>query len=292
MQNTNTHLKGIIGQANNFLVNDTPLPEDLAFKLVGELKVSSLIIPAKIYEDCISFPEVIGDDGTRLIPLFTDIDEFSKKFSDEFYPLENELDYYIDIINHLGFDGMIVNSESDKFFVDGLLLNQISTPARDNTGKYDALKLKEIAENVSNESLSEAIRNGVAEEDIAEFLGESILLNVISSSAVCYDGILNRNSTDDFNLATVKEGRNIYGALFTGIDEILRTSYNQDNYYFQITNIYEVFSYILMRDMDGVIINPGIDDFFIERHVLIEIYEDEMLENRDLANSIDYAFKI
>ena len=47
-----------------------------------------------------------------------------------------------------------------------------------------------------------------------------------------------------------------------------------------------------MNDLDGVIINPGTDEFYIERHVLLRIYEDKRLENPDLANSIDYAFKI
>jgi len=118
------------------------------------------------------------------------------------------------------------------------------------------------------------------------------LLNVISSGHECEDGILYRHEAYDFKFTTVKEGLSEYGALFTSVDAIRQSSYDQDSYFFQITNYYEVFRYVLMNDLDGVIINPGLDDFYIERHVLLMIYEDERLENPDLANSIDYAFKL
>ena len=292
MHVTNSHLKTIISQASNFLLNHTQLPEDLAYLFVEELKVSNLLIPAKISENSINFPEVIGNDNLRLLPLFTDTDEFQKKYRDEFQPLENELSYYLNMVNDLGFDGILINSESDEFFVDKFLLNQITPFSRNNTGKYDALRLREIALNVSNEPLLEAIRNEEYDGDIIELLGKSVLLDVVSSNDICDDGILYRHTASDFSFTTVKEGMSEYGALFTGIDEIIKSSYNQDNYYFQITNFYEVFKYILMNDLDGVIVNPSIDEFYIERHVLLRIYEDERLENPDLANSIDFAFKV
>ncbi|MBQ8017235.1 MAG: SseB family protein [Methanobrevibacter sp.] len=292
MQITNSHLKTIIGQASNFLLNGTALPEDLAFNFVEELKVSNLIIPANVHDEGINFPQVVGNNDLILLPLFTDNEEFSKKYTDEFEPLSNELAYYVNIINDLDFDGIIINSESDEFFIDKYLLNQITPFSRNNTGKYDALKLKEIAENVSNDLLKDIIHKGEYEGDVLGMLGDCILLNVVSSNDVCEDGILYRHTARDFKFTTVKKGINEYGVLFTGIDEIKKSSYNQDNYYFQITNYFEVFKYILMNDLDGVIVNPGLEEFYIERHVLIRIYEDERLENPDLANSIDYAFRI
>jgi len=292
MQVTNNHLKTLIGQASNFIFNNTPLPEDLAFVFVEELKVSNLILPIKFHDDAFKFPNVLGDNESLLIPLFTDNDEFSKKFSDEYEPFPNDLAFYVNLINDLDFDGIIINSESDEFFVDKVLLNQISTVIRDNTGKYDALKLREIGESVTNEPLLEMIRNGEFDDNIVEALGQSILLNVISTDESDDDGIICRNDVYDFRFTTVRQAMSEYGALFTSIDEIKKSSYDQDNYYFQITNLYEVFKFVLMNDLDGVVINPGFDKCYIERHVLIRIYEDERLENPDLANSIDYAFKI
>jgi hypothetical protein len=189
-------------------------------------------------------------------------------------------------------DAPYTYSEGDEFVVDKYLLNQITPYSRNNTGKYDASKLRQIGAEVSNDLLVEAIRKGEYDEDILELLGKSVLLNVVSSSQECEDGILHRHDAFDFKFTTVKEGKSEYGVLFTGIDKIKESSYNQDNYYFQITNYFEVFKYVLMNDLDGVIINPGTDEFYIERHVLLRIYEDKRLENPDLANSIDYAFKI
>ena len=292
MQVTNSHLKTAMDQASNFIVNGTPLPEDLAFVLVEELKVSNLIIPANISDEGISFPQVEGKDNRHLLPLFSDNDEFSKMYGNEYEPLPNELAYYVNIINDLDFDGIIINIASDELFVDRHLLNRITPFSRNNSGKYDALKLREIGQNVSNDSLVEIIKNGEFDGNLIETLGKSVLLNVISSGHECEDGILYRHEAYDFKFTTVKEGLSEYGAIFTSVDAIRQSSYDQDSYFFQITNYYEVFRYVLMNDLDGVIINPGLDDFYIERHVLMMIYEDERLENPDLANSIDYAFKL
>jgi len=292
MEVTNRHFKKVMNQASNFLLNGTPLPEDLAFIFVEELKVTNLIIPAVINENGINFPQVLADDDLLLLPLFTDGDEFLKKYRDEYLPLANELEFYVNMINDLDFDGILINSENDEFVVDKQLLNQITPYSRNNTGKYDASKLRQIGAEVSNDLLVEAIRKGEYDGDILELLGKSVLLNVVSSSQECEDGILHRHDAFDFKFTTVKEGKSEYGVLFTGIDKIKESSYNQDNYYFQITNYFEVFKYVLMNDLDGVIINPGTDEFYIERHVLLRIYEDKRLENPDLANSIDYAFKI
>ncbi len=292
MRATNNHLKTIMGQAINFIKNGTQLPEDLAYILVEELKVSNLIIPAEIEDEGINFPQVIGNNELILIPLFTDIEEFSKKYTDEFKPLSNELSYYVNMINDLDLDGIIIDSESDEFFVDKYLLNQITPFSRNNTGKYDAQTLRRIAQDISNDKLVEVIRRAEYEGDLLELFGQSVLVNVVSSSDVCEDGILYRHTAKEFNFTTIHQGLSEYGVLFTDISEIKKSSYNQDNYYFQITNYYEVFRYVLMNDLDGIIINPGQDEFYIERNVLIKIYEDQRLENPDLANSIDYAFKI
>ena len=78
MEVTNRHFKKVMNQASNFLLNGTPLPEDLAFIFVEELKVTNLIIPAVINENGINFPQVLADDELLLLPLFTDGDEFLK----------------------------------------------------------------------------------------------------------------------------------------------------------------------------------------------------------------------
>ena len=130
MQVTNNHLKTLIGQASNFIFNNTPLPEDLAFVFVEELKVSNLILPVKFHDDAFKFPNVLGDNESLLIPLFTDNDEFSKKFSDEYEPFPNDLAFYVNLINDLDFDGKV--GVSDIIILQKYLLKKGSLPNRTN----------------------------------------------------------------------------------------------------------------------------------------------------------------
>lgn len=62
--------------------------------------------------------------------------------------------------------------------------------------------------------------------------------------------------------------------LFTGLDPIIRSLDKSQNYhYIQVVNLFEMIKFLLVYDMDGIILNPALEDYFIPRHVLVDIME-------------------
>jgi hypothetical protein len=161
------------------------------------------------------------------------------------------------------------------------------------------MKLKELALSVRNDELKMFIRNDSNfnnHEGISRLLKESILLNVIVSmedlSPNARKGVICRNEADSFILFTQESGREDYGVVYTDVDAIVSHQKNLDYFYYaQVTNKFNVFSFMLSRDLDGLIINPGTDDYYVPRQVLLRLL-DESLADADLENATRYAFVI
>ena len=259
---TNKYLKASISEISNFFRNNTQPPEDMYMNLIMELKVSDLIIPIVFDGENISFPHIEVDDGTKLLPLFTSEEEL-KKYSEDFDYFSNEIAYYIELVKDYGFDGILIDLGSDEFCIDDVLLKKIPlTRQKESKNPFDAEKLRDIALSEKNESLKRFIQN----ED--------------------------RNEANTFTLFTTKSGREHYGTLYTDTDAIV--SFHETlkyHYYVQVTNKYTVFNFILANDLDGLIINPGTDDYYVPRQVLLRLLNDDLV-NPDLANATRYAFPI
>ena len=54
----------------------------------------------------------------------------------------------------------------------------------------------------------------------------------------------------------------------------------------------EFLEFVLKSDMDGIIINPGSDDYLIGREALLEAYGGLALDNPAFKNAMDYAFML
>lgn len=292
---TNNHFKKSIREMNNFISNNTQPPQDLAFNFISELRVSNLLIPVALEAANASFPHLENDDGSNLLPLFTDMDEFAK-YSSDFTPLPNELAFYRELVERMELNGIIVNPMGDNFYVDRQLLEQLP-PLPENLSDegMDAQKLKELGEETSNVELRSYIRdedNLNNFTDIPLLLKKSVLLNVVAGDETFRDDTVNGDETGGFVLSTVKSGKEVYCPLFTDVDAIRKTSDKNQNYYFQVVNYIEVFKYILSSDMEGIVINPGLEEFYIPRNQVMALIEDGDLINRDLSNASNYAFRI
>lgn len=295
----NNYLKTSIRQMNNFISNHTQPPEDLALEFVLELRVSNLIIPAKTENNNISFSHILGEKGEKILPLFTDLEEFSK-YCDDLNPISNDFGYYADLIGDLNFNGIIINCESDEFFVDEKLIRKI--PLFEEIPKdrgYDEFELRRLAENAGNDELLAFIRdddNFNNYDELAELLKKSVLLNVIVSDNPLdelAEGIVKRTDAEGFNLATTNIGSNTYGVFFTGLDAIKCTAdRSMGHLYYQVSNLYDLFRFILSGDMDGAIINPGLEEYYISRNFILKITDSRMIINSELTKAIDYAFRI
>ena len=296
---TNNYLKSSISEISNFFKNNTQPPEDMYLNLLLELKVCQLLIPVVFDGEKLSFPNIEVDDGTSLIPLFTSNDEL-KKYSDEFESFPNEIAYYIKLVNDYGFDGILIDVGSDEFCIDNVLLNKIPLTRKvESDNAFDGEKLRDIALNEKNKKLKRFIAkesNFNKFDKLSKILLDSVLLNVVVSekdlSEFAHDGVIDRNEADTFTLFTKNSGRDHYGTVYTDTDAIV--SFHEDIecfYYVQVTNKYSVFHFLLSNDIDGIIINPGTDDYYVPRQVMLRLLNDDLV-NTDFAEATRYAFPI
>ena len=296
---TNNYLKSSISEISNFFKNNTQPPEDMYLNLLLELKVCQLLIPVVFDGEKLSFPNIEVDDGTSLIPLFTSNDEL-KKYSDEFESFPNEIAYYIKLVNDYGFDGILIDVGSDEFCIDNVLLNKIPLTRKvESDNAFDGIKLRDIALSEKNEKLKRFISkdsNFNKFDKLSKILLDSVLLNVVVSekdlSEFVHDGVIDRNEADTFTLFTKNSGRDHYGTVYTDTDAIV--SFHEDLeffYYVQVTNKYSVFHFLLSNDLDGIIINPGTDDYYVPRQVMLRLLNDDLV-NTDFAEATRYAFPI
>ena len=296
---TNKYLKSSISEISNFYKNNTQPPEDMYINLLMELKVCELLIPVVFDGEKLSFPNIEVDDGTSLIPLFTSNDEL-KKYSDEFESFPNEIAYYIKMVNDFGFDGILIDAGSDEFCIDNVVLNKIPLTRKvESDNAFDGIKLRDIALSEKNEKLKRFIAkesNFNKFDKLSKILLDSVLLNVVVSekdlSEFVHDGVIDRNEADTFTLFTKNSGRDHYGTVYTDTDAIV--SFHEDLeffYYVQVTNKYSVFHFLLSNDLDGIIINPGTDDYYVPRQVMLRLLNDDLV-NTDFAEATRYAFPI
>ena len=299
MKFTNKHLKSSIAEIGNFLKNNTKPPEDMYINLLLELKVSNLFIPIVFDGENVSFPHIEVDDGTKLLPLFTSEEEL-KKYSTDFDWLANEIAYYIALINDLDFDGILIDLASDEFCIEKEIINRISVPDLTPQDRgFSPQELKELALAQTNEGLKDFIRNPSNFnnfDELSELLESSCLLNAVVSeedlSCFAKNGIINRQDASTFTLFTTESGRDFYGTVYTDIDEVIRFHEKLEYYYYaQVTNKYIVFNFLLSHDFEGLIINPGSDEYFVPRQVLLRLLNEDLI-SPDLENATAYAFII
>ena len=299
MNPTNKYLKSSIEEISNFFKNNTNPPEDMYANLLLELRVSNLLIPIVFDGEHISFPHIEVDDGTRLLPLFTNKEEL-KKYSGDFEFMANEIAYYIYLVKDFGFDGILIDLGSDEFCIEKPLLEKIETlPPMDAENGLDAERLKEIALSERNLPLKRFIENESnfnRFDELSRLLIDSVILNVVVSeddiSGFARNGIIDRNEADTFTLYTKKSGRNHYGAIYTDIDAVCKFHDTLDYFYYvQVTNKYNVFNFVLSNDFDGFVINPGTDDYYIPRQVILRLLDTDLMDS-DFAEATRYAFVI
>lgn len=295
MEVTNNHFKTLINQIDNFYSNNTNPPEDLFINFILELNVSNLLIPVEYDGGNITFPHIVTDEGENLLPLFTDDSEMLKYTSD-FRPLENDISYYIGLVNDLGFNGIIINCESNRFCIDSDLLNHLEVEDEISHDKgFDELKLKEIAESTSNYPLLNFIRNKNNYnnfDELVDIVKRSVLLAVVMvDDDANRQEIIQRDDAGGFVLLTSRVGSERYALLFTGRDAIKEILDKPDSCYYQIVNLFEVIRFILMSDMDGIIINKDLEEYYIPRNILLNIFDSDII-NDDFSRASDYAFML
>ena len=300
---TNNHLRSAIKEFQKYLDKDEEAPQDVFIDLMGELNVSNLLIPGRIEGESLNFENLVcEEDDSCAIPLFSDDDEFAKYCGEDhdMDPIACEFGYYLELIDSLDMDGIVINIESEDFFIESELLKDYPFSRieydEDEEG-YEVEKLQKIAKSARNDSLREFIKGGSDQfEALMNELQNSCLLNVVESDesldAFAKDGIISADDVDGFEMSTTEVDGEEFAILFTDIDAINETKGDDANYYVQLALLDEFFEYVLTSDMAGIIINPGKDDYAIPSGYVLDAYGGLSYSNPKFKSAIDYAFII
>lgn len=272
-------------------------------EFMDELRVSNLLVPGFFDGDDLVSATMTSDEGSTVIPLYTDDEEFfkDKDLDSEFNPIPNDIRFYIDAVNENDYDGIVINRLSETFFIPSDLLNNLPVSPNfsinDNFKGYGPDQLKNIAENTSNDSLVSFIRNSYNHDNFDDLMLEltkSTLLNVFVSDEnfekYANDGIVYGEEVEDCQMWDLNDDGELFGMLFTSIGAILKAIDNDSELYYvyQISILSEFFDYVLRNDMGGIIINPDLDNYFIPRSFLLKY--SNILDNPSFKQAIDYAF--
>lgn len=302
MNASNKHLKSRIDEINNFMNAHNYPPEDLYDSFIVELKLSKLHVPAVMDGDEVNFEHLESDEGLEILPLFTSPDEYAG--DNEL--MNFEFSFYAEIIADCDFGGVVINPDSDEIFVPKEVTETLRIQPSadvDDDEIFDAYELRDIAASTKNEELISFIRNESNFNNfdgLTELLSRSVLLNVVSSeedlSKFERDGIIATLEVGGFNLSIKSTPFEKYGLLFTDLDAIKDTCDTDAglHYYFQITSFDKILKFILANDLDGLIINPYLDDYYVPRNVLLDIYENhpEIMNNPKYRGATFYAFPL
>ena len=271
MMSNHKHLRVVI---EDIYANDNSLNENLALKLVNEFRYSNLYIAARKENDTLNFITYEYND-MKLTALFTDHDEFRKfHHEDDIQLLQNSFELYQNILKTTDFDGYILNPASEKYlFTKEFILTITNIPKTNfyTTDAYSAGELLDIYRNVDNRYLEEYISNpkNVGDyEMLFERLANSTILTLMVSDMEFDNDIIDlREIGPVAGMYTDKVG-GIYVTIFSSTDRIRHVNTSKFKYA-QLVNLAMLVNYVLVEDLDGIVLNPDSDNVLIPRSVLL-----------------------
>lgn len=271
MMSNHKHLRVVI---EDIYANDNRLNENLALKLVNEFRYSNLYIAARKENDTLNFITYEYND-MKLTALFTDHDEFRKfHHEDDIQLLQNSFELYQNILKTTDFDGYILNPASEKYlFTKEFILTITNIPKTNfyTTEAYSAGELLDIYRNVDNRYLEEYISNpkNVGDyEMLFERLANSTILTLMVSDMEFDNDIIDlREIGPVAGMYTDKVG-GIYVTIFSSTDRIRHVNTSKFKYA-QLVNLAMLVNYVLVEDLDGIVLNPDSDNVLIPRSVLL-----------------------
>lgn len=265
------HLRKVI---EDIYSNDNKLTEELAFRLINEFRYSNLYIPSKRENNTLNFI-IYEDDGSKITPLFTDLDEFRKFFSDDDVEvLQNPFELYQNILKTSDIEGYILNPACEKYLFKKEFILAIDNIPKTNfytTNPYSEEELLSLKKSVSNTALEDFIenKNNIGDfEGLFEHMANSQLLCLMLSDLNIPREMISLKKTGPIAYMYTDKVGGIYATLFTSESKMdaVRTDKNK---YSQLINLATLVNFILSEDMDGIIINPQSSNVLIPRMTLL-----------------------
>lgn len=293
------HLRTVIEDIHS---NGDMLTKDLLLKLINEFKYSNLYIPAKKENGTLNFI-IYEDDDAKITPLFTDMDEFRKFYSDEdIQVLQNSFELYQNIIKTTDIEGYILNPASEKYlFTDEFILGITNLPKTSffSSNPYTDIELRQMVDEADNSELEEFISNrkNIGDyEGLFEKLSRSTALALMLSpndlSSYAKNGIISMQETGPLAQLYVDRIGGEYATIFSSKERMECVS-SQYYKYVQVVNVATMVNFVLSEDMDGIIINPESCNVLIPRSELLKysLGFEKFANDERLSASIYYIFE-
>lgn len=291
------HLRNVI---SDFKDNST---EENFEKLIGELKHSCLIMVGDENQKEFSLNYVQSQEGEFGL-LFTDMDEYRKVFPDFELPTRfYDFATYANILKNIDLDGYIINIESESFAIYKEFVDLLDSMPNNNfpvKNAYDTKQLKKVKDNIDNLSLEKFIgdSNNIGKyEELFDEISKSNLLTLILSdnnlSQFEDGGVILLNESDPLGFLYIDTVGGEYATVFTSENKLktVKTEYNK---YSELVNFSQIVNFVLNDDMDGIIINPGLENIILSREVLMNYWlliEEKCYDER-LNSAIYHLFEI
>lgn len=238
-------------------------------QFISELIHSSLLIA----HDEEHKPIVFTIDGKDYGLVFTSPEEYEKTFpsGDESY-LDFDLSAMKEIIKGFKLDGCILNISNQNFYLTKKILNNLDILPRDcicSDDSYSCDELKELKNSIDNEILEEFMKNPGTCRELFEIISSTVLFGLMESdkdmSILEYDGMIDTmfaNDKYDWHI------HNRHVALFTSENRLkgIKTSKFK---YLALANFASIAHVAINRELEGIVINPGDEEYIIPVDTLI-----------------------
>lgn len=291
------HLRTVI---EDIYSNENQLTEELTARLINEFRYSNLYIPAKRENDTLNFI-IYEDEGSKLTPLFTDMDEFRKfyKNDENIQVLQNPFELYQNVLKTTDIDGYVLNPSTEKYLFKKEFILAIKNIPKTNfytTNPYSQEELLSLKKSVDNTDLESFIgdRSYVGDyESLFEKMANSQLLGLMLSDLSIDKEIISLKQSGPIASMYTDNIGGVYATVFTSESkmDVINTDKNK---YSQLVNLATLVNFILTEDMDGLILNPESDNVLIPRVTLLRYSLGfEMYANNErLSEAMYYLFKI
>ena len=291
------HLRTVI---EDIYSNENQLTEELTARLIHEFRYSNLYIPVKRENDTLNFI-IYEDEGSKLTPLFTDMDEFRKfyKNDENIQVLQNPFELYQNVLKTTDIDGYVLNPSTEKYLFKKEFILAIKNIPKTNfytTNPYSQEELLSLKKSVDNTDLESFIgdRSYVGDyESLFEKMANSQLLGLMLSDLSIDKEIISLKQSGPIASMYTDNIGGVYATVFTSESkmDVINTDKNK---YSQLVNLATLVNFILTEDMDGLILNPESDNVLIPRVTLLRYSLGfEMYANNErLSEAMYYLFKI
>ena len=264
---------------NDFLIKSLDDYLDLAASMrqrhdrfISELMHSSFLIA----HDERHLPITLSLNNRDFAFIFTSGEEFKKTFPDAEEPyMKIKLAALKSILKPFNLEGFILNVSSQNFYITRELLNSLDDIPADFVspcGGYSCDELKKLRSSIDNGNLEDFIKNPKGYSELFDIISSTALFGMMVSDkdmdVLEHDGIIGTFGIDhkyDFHT------HNDYVSAFTSEDKLKEIETSKFRYS-SLVNFPSLVHFTINRELKGVILNPGHDDYIIPTEALLKYW--------------------